>query len=203
MWAQGYAYHCFPQYSSSGFNFSLVALHFTQAFYTSYVNQDRAWLSKCIVYAANCNLKFSITIPYKRVKYSNKKKLIRKQMSSSGKEGLQILDWSEINIYSINIHISCYKLHEGLKYNVIVDISQPLESEETAGRGFVIGCPSWLLPEYSSSYMLERGSRCYQVTAQECDLKRTLTHTQRLVIGSLWWVVLNSCLQLLMSMIHT
>lgn len=69
------------------------------------------------------------------------KKIIRKQMSSSGKEGLQISDWSEIKIYSINIHISCYELDVGLKYNVIIGRSQPLESEETAGGGFINGCP--------------------------------------------------------------
>lgn len=160
--------------------------HFTHPMWSK-IEHD--WVNECIVYAANCNLRFSIIIQYnKRVKYSNKK-IIRKQMSSSGKEGLQISDWSEINIYSINIHISCYKLHVVLKYNVIVGRSQPLESEETAGRGFVIGCPSWLLPEYSSSYLLERGSRCYQVTVQECDLKGTLTHTQRLVI----WLSLVGC----------
>lgn len=95
------------------------------------------------MYAINCNLKFSIIIQYnKRVKYRNKKKITRKQMSFSGKEELQISDWSEINIYSINIHISCYELHVKLKYNVILGRSQPLESEETASRGFVIGCPS-------------------------------------------------------------
>lgn len=32
-------------------------------------------------------------------------------------------------------------MHVGLKYKVIVGGSKPLESEGTAGRGFVIGCP--------------------------------------------------------------
>ena len=33
-----------------------------------------------------------------------------------------------------------------------------------------------------SSSMLGRGSWCYQMTAQECDPKETLTGTKRLVI---------------------
>lgn len=163
----------------------ILPRHFTHPMWSK-IEHD--WVNECIVYAANCNLKFSIIIQYnKRVKYSNKKNYQKTDVFF--REGrITNLSWSEINIYSINIHISCYELHVGLKY-VIVGRSQPLESEETAGRGFVIGCPSWLLPEYSSSYLLERGSRCYQVTVQECDLKGTLTHTQRLVI----WLSLVGC----------
>lgn len=78
-----------------------------------------------------------------------------------------------------------------LKYIIIIGRFQSLE-----WRGLLAGVCYWgcqlTAQEHSDSYMLGGGSRCYQMTAQECDLKGTLIGTQTghmALFGGLFYIV--------------